>query len=58
LKGPVKQIITYKEVREVWRGLVDLGKDDITLLTTGLKGIVHGGEVEGPASCTAAYKWT
>jgi hypothetical protein len=58
LKGPAERIITRKEVREVWRGLADPGKDDVALLATGLKGVVRGGEVEGPASRTAARKRT
>jgi hypothetical protein len=53
-----ERIITRKEVREVWRRLADPGKDNVALLATGLKGIVCWVEVEGSASCTAAYKQT
>jgi hypothetical protein len=58
LKGLVEQIITCKEVREVWQGLIDLGKDDVALLAIGLKGVVRGVEVEGLASRIAACKRT
>jgi hypothetical protein len=58
LEASAKWIVARKEVSKIWRRLADLGKDNVALLTAGLKETVCKREVEGSTYGTATRKRT